>query len=123
MDEKEQDLTPEFPAQVESEGVLAEPIPGAEETTGEAYTDAAATETFTPEQILAGTEQPLDTSETAEAEMLAILEAIVYITDEPLSAKQIADAVQKPLEYVKSLLDKLVDELAKGRPIEKVLRR
>ena len=33
--------------------------------------------------------------------MLAMLEAIVYITDEPLSAKQIADAVQKPLDYVK----------------------
>ena len=45
--------------------------------------------------------------------MLAILEAIVYITDEPLSAKQIADAVQKPLDYVKSLLDKLVDEYNK----------
>jgi segregation and condensation protein B len=113
MDEKEQDLTPEFPAQVESEGVLAEPVPGVEETTGEAYMEAAATETFTPEQILGGTEQPLDNSETAEAEMLAILEAIVYITDEPLSAKQIADAVQKPLDYVKSLLDKLVDEYNK----------
>jgi segregation and condensation protein B len=113
MDEKEQDLTSESPAQTEVEGVLAEPVPGVEETTGEAYTEAAATETFTPEQILAGTEQPLDTSETAEAEMLAILEAIVYITDEPLSAKQISDAVQKPLEYVKSLLDKLVDEYNK----------
>src|SRR4051812_23175869 len=101
MDEKEQHLTPEPPAQNEDEGVLAEPAPGAEETTGEAYTDAAEHETFTPEQILADTEQPLDTSETAEAEMLAILEAIVYITDEPLSAKQIADAVQRPLEYVK----------------------
>jgi segregation and condensation protein B len=113
MDEKEQDQTSETPAQTEAEGVLAEPVPGSEETTGEAYTDAHQ-ESFTPEQILMGTEQPLDTSETAEAEMLAILEAIVYITDEPLSAKQIADAVQKPLDYVKVLLDKLVDEYNKA---------
>jgi segregation and condensation protein B len=61
-----------------------------------------------------GTEQPADNVETAEAEMLAILEAIVYITDEPLSAKQIADALQKPLDYVKGLLDKLVDEFNKA---------
>ena len=53
------------------------------------------------------------TLETAESEMLAVLEAIVYITDEPLSAKQIADALQKPLDYVKTLLDKLVDEFNK----------
>lgn len=114
MDEKEQDLTPETPTETEVEGVLAEPVPGADETTGEPYSDTAPTETFTPEQILMGTEQPLDTSETAEAEMLAILEAIIYITDEPLSAKQIADAVQKPLDYVKGLLDKLVEEYNKA---------
>ena len=47
-------------------------------------------ETITAEQLLMGTEQPADDVETAEAEMLAMLEAIVYITDEPLSAKQIA---------------------------------
>jgi segregation and condensation protein B len=114
MDEKEQDPTPETPADTEVEGILAEPVPGAGETTGEAYTNTAPAETFTPEQILMDTEQPLDTSETAEAEMLAILEAIVYITDEPLSAKQIADAVQKPLDYVKGLLDKLVEEYNKA---------
>lgn len=70
-------------------------------------------ETITAEQLLMGTEQPADDVETAEAEMLAMLEAIVYITDEPLSAKQIADALQKPLDYVKGLLDKLVDEFNK----------
>jgi segregation and condensation protein B len=64
----------------------------------------------TAEQLLMGIEQPADNAETAESEMLAILEAIVYITDEPLSAKQIADALQKPLDYVRELLDKLVEE-------------
>jgi len=70
-------------------------------------------ETVSAEQLLMGTEQPADNLESAESELLAILEAIVYITDEPLSAKQIADALQKPLEYVRNLLDKLVDEFNK----------
>ena len=83
------------------------------------------TETLTADQLLMGIEQPADDAETAESEMLAILEAIVYITDEPLSAKQIADAVQKPLDYVKDLLDKLVDEFNKtaSRPDRQRSRR
>ena len=70
-------------------------------------------ESFTADQILMGMEQPAQVDETNEAELLAILEAIVYITDEPLSAKQIADALHKPLDYVRMLLDKLVDEFSK----------
>ena len=132
MDEQDKELPAGMPEQIEPDGVLAEPQPEAAETTGEAYTDVdrphqlpehdqpeqdesgePATETLTADQLLMGIEQPADDAETAESEMLAILEAIVYITDEPLSAKQIADAVQKPLDYVKDLLDKLVDEYNK----------
>jgi segregation and condensation protein B len=132
--------TPEqAPEPMEPQGVLAEPQPEAAETTGQAYSEAGSSteepaaedptaedpaveeqavdepagETMSAEQLLMGIEQPADNAETAESEMLAILEAIVYITDEPLSAKQIADAVQKPLEYVRNLLDKLVDEFSK----------
>jgi len=90
MDEQENDLAPEVGAHPEPEG-----------------------EAITAEELLMGIEQPADNAETAESEMLAVLEAIVYITDEPLSAKQIADALQKPLEYVKGLLDKLVEEFNK----------
>lgn len=142
MDEQDKELPAGMPEQIEPDGVLAEPQPQAAETTGEAYTDVdrppdqpeaeqaeddqaehdqpeqdesgeLVTETLTADQLLMGIEQPADDAETAESEMLAILEAIVYITDEPLSAKQIADAVQKPLDYVKDLLDKLVDEYNK----------
>jgi segregation and condensation protein B len=156
-EEQEQAQTAETPAsQDEPNGVIAEPQPGAEETTGEAYSDVARredgvatdsdrdvpveipaesapqsaptdvssdseasdapddAESFTADEILMGMEQPAQVGETNEAELLAILEAIVYITDEPLSAKQIADALQKPLEYVRSLLDKLVDEFSKA---------
>lgn len=48
-----------------------------------------------------------------DAELKAILEAIVYITDEPLSAQQIAAALGHPLDKIKRLLDELVAEFSK----------
>ena len=42
-----------------------------------------------------------------------ILEAIIYITDEPLSAQQIAAALEKPIDVVQRLLGELVTEYAK----------
>jgi segregation and condensation protein B len=48
-----------------------------------------------------------------DAQLLAILEAIVYITDEPLTAQQIAAAIEQPIDKVKRLLDALVEEYGK----------
>src|SRR5689334_15736625 len=47
-----------------------------------------------------------------ESELKAILEAIVYVTDEPLSAQQIAAALEQPLDKVKRVLEELVAEFA-----------
>ena len=44
----------------------------------------------------------------------AILEAIVYVTDEPLSAQQIAAALEAPIDKVNRLLNELVAEYAKA---------
>jgi segregation and condensation protein B len=49
-----------------------------------------------------------------DAQLRAILEAIVYVTDEPLSAQQIAAALERPLDVVKRCLDELVAEWAKA---------
>jgi len=38
--------------------------------------------------------------------------AIVYVTDEPLSAQQMAAALERPIDVVKRLLDELVAEFA-----------
>jgi segregation and condensation protein B len=46
------------------------------------------------------------------AELKAVIEAAIYITDEPLSPEQIAGAVEQPLEQVKAVLDRLVAEYA-----------
>jgi segregation and condensation protein B len=47
------------------------------------------------------------------ARLKAILEAIVYVTDEPLSAQQMAAALGEPIDRVKHALDDLVLEFAK----------
>ena len=48
-----------------------------------------------------------------DAQLKAILEAIVYMTDEPLSAQQMAAALEQPLDKIKRLLDEMVAEFAK----------
>ncbi len=50
--------------------------------------------------------------ENTDAQLKAMLEAIVYVTDEPLSAQQMAAALEQPIDVVKRLLDELVAEFA-----------
>ncbi len=42
----------------------------------------------------------------------AVIEAAIYITDEPLSTEQIAAAVEQPIELVQGILQLLVEEYA-----------
>jgi segregation and condensation protein B len=53
-------------------------------------------------------------SDGEDARLRAILEAIVYVTDEPLSAQQIAAALERPIDVVKRTLDELVAEYARA---------
>src|SRR5438045_379406 len=65
--------------------------------------------------------EPMDVTQLAEdrpsdsedAQLKAMLEAVVYVTDEPLSAQQIAAALGSPIDRIKRLLDELVAEFAK----------
>jgi segregation and condensation protein B len=45
-----------------------------------------------------------------DTQLKAIVEAVVYVTDEPLSAEQIAKALDQPLPNVSRILDQLVEE-------------
>ncbi len=64
------------------------------------------------EEIFVGVEAPsLVASE--DSQLRALLEAIVYITEEPLSLAQIATALGQPRERVQVLLDDLVAEYDK----------
>jgi segregation and condensation protein B len=51
--------------------------------------------------------------EFSGVELRAILEAVIYITDEPLEAKQIALALQQPLPRVEAALASLVEEFSR----------
>jgi segregation and condensation protein B len=51
-------------------------------------------------------------SDDAPAKLKAIIEAAIYITDDPLTAEQIAAAVEHPLDRVKEILRQLVNEYA-----------
>jgi segregation and condensation protein B len=71
-----------------------------------------ATAAAEPAQLAANDEARTDDSGVDDARIKAILEAIVYVTDEPLSAQQMAAALGRPLDKIKRLLDGLVDEYA-----------
>ena len=51
--------------------------------------------------------------EVGDSELRAILEAIVYVTDEPLSARQIAAALNRPPDQVEKILAELAAEYSK----------
>ncbi len=63
------------------------------------------------EQLLIATHEPQANED--EATRLALLEAIVYVTDEPLSLESIARAFGQPQSEIRLLLDKLVTEYNK----------
>ncbi len=61
-------------------------------------------------------DSPADNSDDArvdDTKTKAILEAIVYVTDEPLSAQQMAAALGHPLDKIRRLLDELVAEYSR----------
>jgi segregation and condensation protein B len=51
--------------------------------------------------------------EWADSDLKAIVEAVIYLTDEPLSADQIAIGLKQPAVNVGRVLDELVSEYAK----------
>jgi segregation and condensation protein B len=86
---------------------------GARERAGEgASADAETVESIATDDLLAGVEAPSAVS-SEDSQLKALLEAIVYITEEPLSLAQIATALNQPRERVQTLLDELVAEYDK----------
>jgi segregation and condensation protein B len=74
--------------------------------------ESEGAETVTAEQLLAGAPEAPETS-AEDARLKALLEAVVYVTEEPLSLEQLASGVAQPRERVQALLDHLVAEYDK----------
>jgi segregation and condensation protein B len=70
--------------------------------------EEAAVEVLDTEALIPNEETPASDGE--EARKLAVLEAIVYVTDEPLTVAQMAGAMGEPVEAIRRLLEKLVAE-------------
>ncbi|PYT20562.1 MAG: SMC-Scp complex subunit ScpB [Acidobacteria bacterium] len=73
-------------------------------------TESTPQETISADELLAQPAGETAALSSDDAQLKAVLEAIVYVTEEPLSAIQIADAVGEPRERVEKLLEMLVVE-------------
>jgi segregation and condensation protein B len=80
----------------------------AEVHAGDAVGERASIDEAALEQF--GVEENQAASETEDHRLRAMVEAIVYITDEPLQAAQIATALTQPEERIQQILNDLVAE-------------
>jgi len=94
-------------------------VPQADGSTGESPAPAepdplvpavSMDELMAPDDVPADAPEPVSIEDT---QLRAVLEAIVYVAEEPLTLAQISAALQQPLERVKSLLGELVSEFDK----------
>jgi len=98
MDESQEEIPQ---AHVPEEHDEALPIAENEEETRELEDDDV--------MIAEAINDPMPT-EDAAAGLKAVIEAAIYITDEPLTAQQIASALDQPFDRVKEILTELVHE-------------
>ena len=74
--------------------------------------DAAAEPAISVDELMASTEAPAEAEPESvsqeDTQLKAILEAIVYVAEEPLTLAQIAASLQQAPDRVKALLDELI---------------
>src|ERR1700722_426720 len=85
---------------------------------GQSSPDAFSAEELMPDDPVAAT-----ATEVADASLKAVLEALVFVTGEPLTLDQIALAIEQPRERVADLLDQLAadyEQPSRGLSIKEV---
>lgn len=102
------DVAAEAAAEPESAGPEGEPAPADESASDE----TAAGEPEAEDEESGEEEEPV-AMEFNDVELKAILQAVIYITDEPLEAKQIALALQQPEARVEVALAELVEQFSR----------
>ncbi|HVW08826.1 MAG TPA: SMC-Scp complex subunit ScpB, partial [Bryobacteraceae bacterium] len=77
--------------------------------------DETVAVSFSAEEILGAEEAPPPDAPmpVEDAQLRAVIESIIYVTDEPLTIDQMADALEQPRERVAALLDQLCAEYDK----------
>lgn len=109
----EADLSPEAEAPREGgespdAGTAEEEEETAREATGETLTEGE--EIFSERMMVT---ESADAEDTAGAQLKAVIEAVIYVTDEPLTAQQIASALERPLDEVNRILAALAEDYQK----------
>jgi len=109
----EADLSPEAEAPREGgespdAGTAEEEEEAAREATGETLTEGE--EIFSERMMVT---ESADAEDTAGAQLKAVIEAVIYVTDEPLTAQQIASALERPLDEVNRILAALAEDYQK----------
>jgi segregation and condensation protein B len=74
---------------------------------------AAEAEALTAEELLGAAGQPAGAGDAERARLKAVLEAVVYVLNEPMPASQIAQALGRPLDEVEPLLRELAEDTAR----------
>ncbi|HZU24456.1 MAG TPA: SMC-Scp complex subunit ScpB [Bryobacteraceae bacterium] len=97
-----------MPAETAPEEQIEQPAAAAPEAAAEEQVEEAAApaEEVPAEQLLIVAEMAVP--DDSRAQLKALIEAVVYITDEPLTLQQIAAAAQQPVDLVKELLDEIL---------------
>ena len=103
---------PVEPEPAKSEAAPAEPV-AAEPAPAEAAESLRAAESSPPtvsmEELLAAPETTTEPV-ASDLQMRAVLEAIVYVAEEPLTLAQLAASLQRPHEEISALLQQLIAE-------------
>jgi segregation and condensation protein B len=84
--------------------------PAENEAQGEGAGAEAASDAVSADELLAGAAAPAADLSIEDTQLQAVLEAIVYVTEEPLTVAQLAGALGQPAERVQNLLLQLVEE-------------
>lgn len=105
----------EAPAEVAeaSETAAVPEAPVSSDAAGSTDTPEELREELFPEELLpdeATDDEKVIQMPVGDAELKAVLEAIIYVTDEPLSLEQICAALLQPQDRVMSLLDQLAED-------------
>ena len=104
----------EFPAAEEvpvTEDVIAEATEEATEETA-AAAGVPVQMTMDAADLLGDESQPAEAADSRAAELKAVLEAVVYVMNEPMPAAQIAEALGRDKKEVEEALRQLVEETA-----------
>ena len=99
---------PEGPGSAEDASTGASSEALGENQTAPSGGDAAAETPLSAEELLAAPVPAVQHVSAEDGQFRAVLEAIVYVTEEPLTVAQIAAALQEPSERVQEQLDRLI---------------